>query len=392
MNTMRAVPVLLLLFLALPVLADENVHPGGTTTFLEGGYQIGRVMQTNEFVEGKNNKGEPIDSYHAAFLRFGWQTDGSSDWHHLYNFPAYGLALYGLDYRHADELGTPTSLYGFFVWPLHDWGRTRVNFDVGFGLATNWESYDPVNNPNNIAMGKGRSVHMDFGVNLEYQLAEHWAGLAGFSLTHFSNGGSQAPNSGMNQIGPYLKVKYKFRDWKRPVRRTDFGPFTRSWDLNVTFSGGTRSLNHNVAELDPELDHVIKNYFMGNMVVVAGYRTGLKSKWVGGLDVGYNDSVDDLVYLAGLKNGTGETASSSDKWELGLVAGYEQIVHRAEVSIQLGYMLRYKEVDAALPAFYQRLGIRYYVFRDWHAGLQVRLSDFSRARNLEWGIGKRFAL
>lgn len=394
MNSMNRTIVCLAVFMIVAVTtkADEHTFPGGTTNFLEGAFQMGRVMQTNEFVEGENASGEPIDSYRAAFLRFGWQTDGSRDWHHLYNFPAYGLALYGLDYGNTEELGNPTSLYGFFVWPMGTWGRTSLNADIGFGLTTNWEAYDRDNNPYNTAMGLGRSVHIDFGANVEYRLAEHWAGSLGFSVTHFSNGGTRAPNSGMNQIGPYLKVKYKFDDWVRPVRRTEFEPFDPEWDLNFTLSGGTRSINHNVADIAPEIDHVIEDYFMGNLVTTVGYRTGLRSRWVAGLDLGYNESADDVAWLAAAKEGENIEPSEADRWELGVVGGYEQIVHRTVILIQLGYNIIYKDVDGALPSFYQRLGIHYDVHAGWHLGLNVRLSDFSRAQNLEWGLGKRFGL
>ena len=102
--------------------------------------------------------------------------------------------------------------------------------------------------------------------------------------------------------------------------------------------------------------------------------------------------LDDIAWLAAAKEGENIEPSESDRWELGVVAGYEQIVHRTVILIQLGYTFVYKDVDGAMPPFYQRVGIHYDVHAGWHLGLNVRLTDFSRARNLEWGLGKRFGL
>ena len=30
-------------------------------------------------------------TFQSVRIEFGWQTDGSKDWHHEYNFPTFGL-------------------------------------------------------------------------------------------------------------------------------------------------------------------------------------------------------------------------------------------------------------------------------------------------------------
>ena len=122
---------------ATTVMAEENTE-GGHTHYLRGGYQYGKVLQTHDFFTGNNKSGLPIDKYHAVRLEFGWQTSGDRDWHHLYNFPSYGIGFHAGDYFDEEELGKPTSLYGFFDWPVKRWGRRALNFGPGFGLASNW--------------------------------------------------------------------------------------------------------------------------------------------------------------------------------------------------------------------------------------------------------------
>ena len=65
-----------------------------------------------------------------------------------------------------------------------------------------------MNNPKNVAMGLGRSVHIEAGPNVEYRLAQRWSAIAGVTSTHFSNGGTQRPNNGLNQAGPSSSLKY----------------------------------------------------------------------------------------------------------------------------------------------------------------------------------------
>ena len=97
MKTLKLfVIVTLLALVAVPTFgqekeADEYPGPGH---FLQGAYQYGAVLGTNDFLKGDNLSGEPIENFQSLRLEFGWNTDGSKDWHHVYNFPTYGIGLY----------------------------------------------------------------------------------------------------------------------------------------------------------------------------------------------------------------------------------------------------------------------------------------------------------
>ncbi len=381
--------------LALLLVSGESVRadetPGDITHFLRGAYQYGAVLKTNEFVEGDNLKGEPIDTFHAIRLEFGWQTDGSSDWHHLYNFPSYGIGLYSADYFNEEELGKPTSVYGFFNWPAKRWSdRWQWSVDISFGLTDNWVAYDPQTNPKNIAMGAAHSVHFDLGTNIEYRFARHWSVLGGFSFTHFSNGGSAQPNSGINQIAPILFAKYSFQESVIPVKRSDFTPYEPGWDWGLNISGGSRNVSHNTADLPNPERTVYRSYFIGTMLASINRQTSRVTRWAAGMDLTYDESVGDLVRLEGMKQGIEQSASDLDYWSLGLFGGYERVINRAEVYIHLGYMFLRRDIDAQVPRLFQRVGLHYFIWSDISAGLGVRLNDFSRANNLEFSVGYRF--
>lgn len=357
----------------------------GPSNYLRTAIQAGKIIPTNSFLEGDNATGQPIDSFQSLRLDLGWQTDGSRDWHHSYNFPSYGFGIYGANME-SDELGTPSSLYGFFVWPLARGERWIFNFDINFGFTNDWEPYDPETNANQTSMGLGRSVHIEGGPNVEYRLANRWALIGGFTFTHFSNGGTQRPNDGLNQYGPLLYVKYD-TDGPVPVpARRHISEYDKGWDLTVTGSGGKRNLDLELTTEETQ-QYANKNYFIGNLTVGMGKRFSYKSRYVFGLDLGYDESVYDLMTINDLETGQNSTKSGWDKLELAVFGGYEIVAHRTHLIIHFGYKIFYKDIPNRLPPLYQRLGVKQFFYQNWFAGMNVRFHELGSADNLEWTIG-----
>jgi len=382
---------LILLATATAALAGDRdaARFPGPSHFLRGAYQFGSVLQTNDFLKGDNRSGQPIDSFRSVRLEFGWQTDGSQDWHHAYNFPSFGLGLYAADFDNDEELGIPTSLYGFFAWPFARAGRWTFDFQLAFGFTNDWKPYDPVNNPKNVAMGLGRSVHIEPGATVQYRLARRWSLIGGVTGTHFSNGGTQRPNHGLNQVGPILYARYDTDEPVAPPARRHDLAHEKTWDLTVTGSAGKRNLDLPLD--DPELRERYGNqsYFIGNLTVGAGYRFSFKSRLAVGLDFCYDETVGDLMRINAYKNGENVDPALADKLELGVFGGYEIHANRTHLLLHVGYKLFTKDVPGRLPEFYQRLGVRQFVFRDLFVGLNVRFHELGSADNLEWTIGYR---
>jgi len=394
LRLLAATALVLTLLAALPTIAQDknaDTYPG-SSNYLRGAYQFGTVLGTNDFLKGDNRSGEPIDRFQSLRLEFGWQTDGSRDWHHSYNFPSYGVGFYAADLNNDEELGTPTSLYGFYVWPLARTSRWTFNFELAFGFTNDWKAYDPVNNPKNIAMGLGRSVHIEVGGNAEYRMADRWSLIGGITGTHFSNGGTQRPNHGINQIGPILFVKYD-TDMPAPVPVRRHGQdYPRGWDLTVTGSAGKRNLD--LEFTDPALaeEYLNRSYFIGNLTLGLGKQFSYKSRFAFGLDLGYDESVGDLITLDAFNRGENATGSTGDNFELAVFGGYEIVANRTRLIVHFGYKILRKDLPNRLPDFYQRLGVRQFFYQDWFAGLNVRFHEIGSADNLEWTLGYQLGL
>ena len=368
---------------------------GAQSHYIRGAYQMGTVLATNDFVEGKNARGEAIDRYHLARLEFGWQTSGDKDWHHLYNFPSWGVGLSAGDYFHDEELGRPTSLYGFFDWPVKRWGRRVLNVELGFGLTDNWVGFDEVTNPYNVAIGAGRSVYIDIGANVELPLARRWWLQLGFTGTHYSNGGSQQPNWGINQLGALAYVKHDLQPRVLPAVRRELAPLVAHWETAVTFAGGVRNLAldyRDNTDVPEEIRHYLqKNYPVFNAMLTLTRRFSHMSAWDAGLDLSYDGSLADLERVDAFENGRQpESIAFFEHLGVGVFGGYEHVVHDTRLILQLGYTAVRRSVPGQLPRLYQRLGLKHHVWTDAFFGLNVRFNDFSRANNLEFNIGYRF--
>jgi len=365
--------------------ADESFP--GPSHYLRGGYQYGAVLQTNDFLKSNNDTGQPIDRFQSVRIEFGWQTDGSKDWHHVYNMPSFGIGLYGSDYFETEDLGDPTSLYGFFVWPLKRADRWTFNFEIAFGFTNNWNPYDPVNNPHNTSFGLGRSVHIEGGLSAEYRLARKWSLIAALTATHFSNGGTQRPNHGLNQMGPALYAKFDVDTPITPPVRREIEFTDRGWNLFVTGSAGKRNLDLTFTDPDDREEYLNRSYFIGNLTVGTARKFSNKFRYHFGLDLGYDETVGDLMILDGLNNGYNADPSTGDNFELGLVAGLEATAHKTDLIVHLGYKVLSKEVEGRLPKLYQRIGVRQFVYQNWFVGLNVRFHEIGSADNLEWNLG-----
>jgi hypothetical protein len=365
---------------------DEGEFPG-PSHFLRGGYQYGSVLQTTDFLKGDNSTGEPIDQFQSVRIDFGWQTDGSKDWHHVYNMPTFGLGLFWANYPQTDELGDPSSLYGFFHWPFSRTERWTFNFELNFGFTNDWKPYDPVTNDQQTSMGLGRSVHIEVGASAEYRLARKWSLILAMSGTHFSNGGTQRPNNGLNQVGPGLYAKFDVDTPITPPVRRDIAFTDKGWDLMVTGSYGKRNLDLEIDDPENPEEWLNRSYTIANLTVGAGRKFSNMFRYYLGLDFCYDGSVGDIERVDGINNGYNVEPKSSDYLDLAAVAGIEANANRTDVIIHLGYKLITKDVPGRLPVFYQRLGVRQYVWQDWFVGMNVRFHELGSADNLECNAG-----
>ncbi|GJM63620.1 acyloxyacyl hydrolase [Persicobacter diffluens] len=391
---------LLLLFIPTCLMISPSaLSQSRPYQFLRLKSQAGTVMETNSFLKGENSLELPIDYYHSYSLEFGRQTIGDNEWEQNYLFPKYGLGFYSAAFFFqkgeenpndisAKELGNPLAIYGFFEGPFKRWRKLSWHYRMAFGLTYNWNPYDPEDNPFQIAIGSKKTVYIEGGTYLEYPIAKRWDLMAGFSVTHFSNGATTTPNYGINMLAPYLTVQYNFiNEQRNQFEFKDPTPFESENEINIGYAMGMKQItNPSNSELErfPDLGFLVTNINTNFM-----RRISPKSKIGLGLDLNYDGS-NHANIIAG-EDGLPIKEDNGLKYKIsfGSYAGYELVIDRLSLVMNVGaYFLR-EHYEDIKPVMYQRLGLKYHVYNDLFAGIYVRAYDFAVADFVEWQIGYR---
>jgi len=350
-------------------------------------YHGGTVLQTNSFVKGENAAGQVIDYYQALNLSYSIQTDGSQEWHHIFNFPYYGFASYTANFFNVDELGTPTALYGFMGFPFKRGKRSVWGYELGFGLTYNWEPYDAYDNPFQVAIGSYRTVYIDANLYYQYQLSPRWDLRGSFGFTHFSNGGTKKPNSGINLVSPAIELSYSFKD--RPILvRTAQPAYAQHYELALQLGSGSRNVLYDNPNDPTSTADVMHSYL--NLSAALLKQTTWKNKFGVGFDITYDETANVMVTNPEL--GEPDVVFADEfykKMMLGLYGTYEFTIDRLSVASYFGILALRKKGTNANPFMYQKFGLKYHFKNDMYAGLLVRAHNFSVAEVIEWNIGYR---
>ncbi len=396
---MKLISLLLLIMLSLGLSAQETHNNDSISTVkkpkryngISLRYHAGRVLQTNDFLKGKNESNQVIDYYQALNISYSVQTDGSKEWHHIFNFPYYGVAFYNANFFNVDELGTPTALFGFMGFPFKRNKRSMWGYELGFGLTYNWEPYNKYDNPFNVAIGSYRTVYIDANLFYEYYLSPRWGLRGSFGFTHFSNGGTKKPNSGINLLSPSLEVNYKFKD--RPVLIKQPQPaYGQHYELalqlglgasNVLYDNPNTPVNPGDEKGTADVMH---SYFNFSAAVLK--QATWKNKFGAGIDITYDEK--NNVMVTNPEDGSQDpivkfSDKTSEKMMLGIFGTYEFTVDRLSVASYFG-VLAIKQSNSLL---YQKFGLKYHFKNDMYLGLLVRAHNFSVAEVIEWNLGYR---
>ncbi|WP_163716752.1 acyloxyacyl hydrolase [Mangrovibacterium lignilyticum] len=356
-------------------------------SFFSTRYHAGRVLQTNDFLRGENLQEEPITSFHALAFSYGVQTAGQKEWHHVLNFPYYGVSFYNANFFNSQELGYPTALYGFMGFPFKRTKRSTVGYELGFGLTYNWQAYDPYRNPFNIAIGSNKTVYIDASLFYSYDLTPRWQLKTGLGFTHFSNGATKKPNSGLNLVSPFIEVNYSLHD--RPILIREKQPdYLDNYELAVQMGVGKKQESYKNPE-DEELK-IAGSFAVVNFSAAILKQVSWKNKFGAGVDITHDTQGN--VKISYDQEGIPVVHKSEDFLDLmkvGIYGTYEFCVNHLSVASHLGFYALRKSYPGQQPFIYQKFGLKYHFKNDVYIGLLVRAHKFTVADVIEWNVGYR---
>lgn len=373
---MKAIHILLIIFWvpALSTIAQNKPTKvkQRNYSFLSVNYHQGSVLATNDFVKGDNLTGKPVENYQSVALKFGFQNPGYSDWQKIYRAPYYGLGIYIADFGNEVEMGNPKAAFGYFGIPVKRFTKLKIYTEMQLGVAWGWKHYDSIINPSNVAVGSGLTLYLDISLQASYPITKNLDLGLGVGFTHFSNGGFERPNRGLNLFAPSLELKYHIngRPDTRKIERASKN-LERSNDLYLMLGYG----NHQIVE--HELD---TNYY-----AVAGlgvyYTIQHSNAYRSGLGVDFNFGWGITALHDGSPGPTG-----IDNLTIGFIYTPELIIDRFSIVGGIGIYAKHHQYGN-FNQLYQRAGIKYDITENISAGMNVRAVNFMLAEFLEFNVG-----
>ena len=386
---MRAFIVVIFLFpyLCYAQSTDKQNNSFLRNLSLGGMYQNGYVFLTNDFIKGNNAIYDTISDFQAFHFKIAKQTTGKNQWEQLFNYPNWGIGVSVFDFFNPKEIGTPIALYGFFNAPFKRWNKFTLNYEIGFGATFNWKAFNPITNKYNISIGAGQSFFIDAGVNLQYFLSDKMNIEAGFSLTHFSNGGLKLPNKGLNTIAPKIGIKYNFDD--RPVfNEIEIPKYNKEYEWLITIFGGKKNLIFDSTNVDIIEKYEGINFPVFGISTTLNRQMSYKSKFGIGMSVSYNGSVNAQVAVDDNELEAKE-GIFSDKLQISIYPSYEFVINRFSLIVQPALYIYRKKLKNQTPVFHQRIGLKYHFAENCFVGITLRDYKFHVSDFIEWNLGYR---
>ncbi len=344
------------------------------------------ILPTSRFLKVTGGN----DAIFAPDLRASFAFGQTSRQGQLYPGVRQGIALSPNFILPNSSLGTPTNIYLFQSIRLTRGQRLWLEGEWNFGISAGWSKYDIVTAPANNAIGSRVNAMLGVGVSAVYRVGDNWDLKATVNATHYSNGNTHLPNSGVNNTGLSLGARYYFESQKylnRTVAETE--PFKRGFSYDVTAYGATR---RRVA-VDGLDDYVVAKGSFGVAGVNVATMYDINRYFRAGIsaDMQYDESAnlgkhrvegtfgDDLKF---------HRQPFRDCFAAGLSLRAELTLPIFSINIGLGRNIIANGPDTRI--FYQTLALKAYVWHNSFLQVGYQLCDFHLPNNLMLGVGYTF--
>lgn len=346
------------------------------------------VFQTKDFLKGKNRKGEKIDQSLSLQAKYAFRFAPDSYLGRLYPYAYQGIGVAYNTFYNSREMGNPIAVYAFQGSRIASLAQhLSLNYEWNFGASFGWKPYDENKNWANDMVGSKINAYMNLGLYLNWQMNPSWQLSAGLGLTHYSNGNTHYPNSGINLIGTRIGITRVFDANYHTNEKTASKPlFISHWTYDVVLYGATRSKGI-----------VEESYLVPGSFGVAGFnfnpmynfspyfRAGMS------LDGQYDESANIENHVAGRDEKGGlkfYRPPFRESVAVGLSMRTELVMPIFSINFGIGHNVLYK--GESLKGFYQILALKTYVTPRLYLHVGYQLNKFHDPKNLMLGFGYRF--
>lgn len=390
MNSIKIYSFILLLLIPLigssqkvKSLDSNNTKRHFPTLRLNYGHAT--VIATNDFLRTENANQAPITQQRNISGELLFQTTGSQDWHQLFGFPKLGLGIQQSWYPETIELGNPSAVYAIFESPIHRWKNSQLDWGFHFGLNLNWNPYDATTNPNNAIIGSWATFYAHLGIIYHQNLGKRFGADLSLGFSHGSNGAVKMPNYGINIFDPRIALTYNMNAQKPELKPKELGEFKAFNEVSISLAMGTKQLDVTGGDSTSQARFGGQDFTIYNVVLLYNRKISRLSKLGAGIDF----TVDPADNANGLVHGDHNSTyppSFSEKMKWGLLLSYELRLNKLALILQPGFYF-YRTTHDPKPFFYQRVGVRYDVYKGFNAGASLRAVNFGQADWVEFTIG-----
>ncbi len=297
-------------------------------------------------------------------------TIGKRPWESKYRHPQIGFALAYYNYGVPEELGEAASLTVSLDNSLFRTERGNLRFNLGSGLVYSTRHYITGENEQNMAIGSQFCFALTGGFRYEYQLSDKLFLNTHLSFRHFSNGGLNKPNNGMNFPLVGLGVRYQPREVKLlPHTDSTTSAPDKRIRLNLKLAMGRREVLYEDVKTTV---HSISLY--------ASKRVSQTNSLLFGADA-LHDVAMTKEYPNALLPWPEE---ESDPRMFGLTVGHELFFDRSSFLFQFGHYLY--QPTRLFPNTYQRYSLKHLLTKNVSANVAL-VAHTKRAYVIEWGVG-----
>lgn len=400
-KTNRLITVCMFLCLSVYVMASSKDSTSQRLIHIIGvDFRPAYTFPTNGFFKGANAAQTPVRKTFSGHVKYGFKFAPDTYWGRMYPYAIQGLGVGYNTFFNSSEIGNPLAVYAFQTYRIASITR-RLSFDYewNFGASFGWKKYDKETNPMNNVVGSKINAYINFGLLLNWQIDACTNLRAGVGVTHYSNGNTGYPNSGVNTIGGsiglirYFGGKEKLELYDRRYatyrNRNVFKPYI-SYDLIVY--GALKKKGVFPPESSPVL--VPGSFAVGGLNFTPMYnfsnyfRAGLS------LDAQYDESANINEHIANTVGGVDvenirfHRPPLKEQLAVGLSVRAEIVMPIFSINLGVGRNILCKGADT--DSFYQIVALKTDITKNLFLHVGYQLYKFRKPNNLMLGVGVRF--
>lgn len=358
--------ILLCVLWFFPVCGQEEGH----NSYLDLHYFQGIIMEHNpdlsHLISGNPN---------GVIASWNRRTDGSEDWHYLYNFPDYGVSFTYQDLKNT-YLGENFGLYAHYNFYFL---KRKLMFRIGQGVALTTNPYDEQDNFRNNAYGSTLLSSTYMMLNFKHErLVDRFGINLGLSLIHYSNANVKAPNTSTNSVVFNFGANYDLD--ALPIEREQrevSNAYTEPVGYNLVVRGG---INESDIVGSGQYPFIVGSFYVDK-------RINLKSALQAGVDVFFSEFLLEYNRYRAISFPEEDRTGDEDYRRIGVLLGHELFIGKMSVISQMGYYV-YNPIEFENDV-YLRLGLKRF-FGDRLFGVITLKSHWAKAEAVEFGIGYRW--